>query len=434
MKKVTLSLVFVAIIYGTSSCDSNKWTLLPNDESIAVKVDVDTINIYLDVSKSMRGYIDGVSSNADSSQFNLKRVVSMVVTEAERLSSKQTCCYAVLDGKCNLVDTSIFPERIIDNSIFSGNETQFGEMLTSAINGTGKNGLSVVVTDGIMSYPPKQSNLNVIGIENLKVQVKRAAEQARIKGNSILIVKYNTDFKTSYYRNCDNAKPAFAANEPIMKKRPYYLILIGNENAIYSLYSKMDTILKGNDGMYYRRAGKPDEIKFVTCQDENVVGLITTDKSVLTIDNTAAKEQSSTKDYFYVGVKKTAASALFCNQFMDGTTMISENGLIDASTISMIRVDEMKPLSLEEDTVTAIYKMQLEQLGTILNSTKLTETIYLQPKQSIDNKSSIFPDNVNNSKDFESKTFAFSFVIEAIDEAYNKNAVGCFVFKFKKEN
>ena len=433
MKRVTLSLVLVAIIFGASSCDS-KWTLLPKDESTAVKADVDTINIYLDVSKSMRGYIDGVSSNADSSQFNLKRVVSTIVTEAERLSSKQTCCYAVLDSKCNLVDTSIFPERIIDNSIFSGNETQFGEMLTSAINGTGKNGLSVVVTDGIMSYPPKQSNLNVIGIENLKVQVKRAAEQARIKGNSILIVKYNTDFKTSYYCNCDNAKPAFAANEPIMKKRPYYLIMIGNENAIYSLYSKMDTILKGNDGMYYRRAGKPDEIKFVTCQDENVVGLIKTDKSVLTIDNTAAIEQSSTKDIFYVGVKTTAASALFCNQFMGGTTMISENGLIDASTISMIRVDKMKPLSLEEDTVAAIYKMQLEQLGTILNSTKLTETIYLQPKQSIDKNSSIFPDNTNNSKDFESRTFAFSFVIEAIDEAYNKNAVGCFTFKFDKIN
>ena len=189
-------------VISLSSCGERKtWTVLPSGISQSVSANLETVNIFIDASKSMKGYIEGVSTDPDSNKYNLKRVVSTFVTETEKIkpSNCNLLCYAVKNSQPAPVSTNEFTGKINDGKLFSDDATLFGKMIASAVDKTSNHGVSIIFTDGIMSYPPSESSRNVTDIENLKVEVKRAALKAKNKGQSVLIIKYNTDFLTKYY-------------------------------------------------------------------------------------------------------------------------------------------------------------------------------------------------------------------------------------------
>ncbi len=419
-------------VISLSSCqEKSMWTVLPENYSQSDSIVLDTINIFIDASKSMKGYIDaGISSDPDSNAFNLKRVVSTFVTETEKLRPRNFFCYAVKNNKTIPENARDFTKKINDGDLFSDDATLFGKMIATAVEKTCNNGVSIIFTDGIMSYPTAEAYRNVTDIENLKVEVKRAALLARNKGFSVLIVKYDTDFLTRYYANCDNKKPKFFDKEPIMHNRPFYGIMIGADKAISSVYSKVHKTLNGNSGIYFCHSSKAEEYGITTCKEIHAIGIDECDGNTITVNTAMANEFPDATDTIYLGIKTSMFTLSFSDSYLGGCNIKSQNGLI--TTIKPIIATEMNSGALKPDSVNAIYKMTLASSRSIATSKILDEVIAFVPIQTIDNyRSSVFPDNTDKSSELEHKTFAFRFVLDAFNEVYENNPVAIMRVHFK---
>lgn len=432
---IVTTLLGVISLNSCSSCRERKtWTVLPSEISQSVSANLDTVNIFIDASKSMKGYIEGVSTDPDSNKYNLKRVVSTFVTETEKIkpSNCNLLCYAVKNSQPNPVNTKEFTGKINDGKLFSDDATLFGKMIATAVDKTCTNGVSIIFTDGIMSYPPSQSSRNVTDIENLKVEVKRAALKAKNKGQSVLIIKYNTDFLTKYYANCDNKIPKFGDKESIMHHRPFYCFMIGSDSAIFSVYSRVHKTLKGNNGMYFCHANEPEEYDIITCKEIHAIGVDDCNNNTIFVSTSMANKFPETVDTIYMGIRSSLNSMIFFDLYVNGCETKIQNGLIQK--VEPIKTTEMDPIKLEVDTVNAVYRIPLSPLRDIVTSKKSDDIIAFVPKQTINSESSIFPDNTDKSSELEQKTFAFRFVTDAFMEAYEDNPTALIKVYFKTTN
>jgi hypothetical protein len=436
MKKKIFIIVSVAVavlfvILLSKGCGGgNTWTLKPVADNGADSVKINKINIFLDASGSMIGYVSGINATAKK---NLKQTVSRIVTQCESYNSKTVVnCAAVRDNKVIGISREKFPYELNDNSIFSGQSTEFGRMLSESVDSTNSDDVSILISDCVLSFPAGKSNLN--GIETLNVDVVRAMQRAKDKNLSIAIVKFNTEFNTSYYCDCTNKNPKADSANSIMKDRPYYCIFIGKSDAINALISKqLKSAIADNDGVYCRESpvNKVNNDSIVMATNNGDVAIAGFEKNSISL-NPDYNTYAGAKDIIYVGLIGFNISPLCSTLGIPDVVDFDKNSFI--SDVASIQESDLDSALIDAPaSVSRIFRITFIDYKAIVNLTNLTAGIRLLPKQSIDSiNSSIFPDNVpiNDINKLQGKTFAMEKVLEAIDQVYNNNN-SCPLAEFK---
>lgn len=200
--------------------------------------------IYLENSASMDGYVNGVS--------NFESVLSDIVIGLNYHFEKSNI-------KFNFINSEIYPVEIADvNSFFSslepgkapfkvGNQfvSELNQCFEKVLSETKDNGVSIFVSDCIYSLGKGRSTQQGLILEE---NMTKSAFMQRLKKSdlSTCILQFTSGFNGTYY-DYNNQKTKLQQAE-----RPYYIWIIGADNSVQNLLSKVRfTDMKGYQNSYF---------------------------------------------------------------------------------------------------------------------------------------------------------------------------------------
>lgn len=245
MKKTLFDnfILFLIVFVIFSACNGNKRDSQRNGESetkIAIKIpkiDIDKIkvNVYIENSGSMNGYI-----NASNSEF--KQCIGSLLTDLPYTFNKDSIevfyineqIYKQADG--NKLNDFI---NNISNKTFNVGKTtssDINKIFGMILEKTNKNTISILYSDFIYSIDGKSQSEIIDLLNSAKYSTKSAFMQYSKNNKSDLITslyRYTSSFNGTYY-NWKNGK------EKISNKRPYFICVIGEKEIVSELNKNID--------------------------------------------------------------------------------------------------------------------------------------------------------------------------------------------------
>lgn len=243
MKKTLFDnfILFLIVFVIFSACNGDKTDSPRNGKSetkIAIKtpnIDKIKVNVYIENSGSMNGYI-----NASNSEF--KQCIGSLLTDLPYKFNKDSIevfyineqIYKQADG--NKLNDFI---NNISNKTFNVGKTtssDINKIFGMILEKTNKNTISILYSDFIYSIDGKSQNQILDLLNGAKYSTKSAFMQYSKNNKSSLITsfyRYMSSFDGTYY-NWKNGK------EIIKNKRPYYICVIGEKNIVSELNKKID--------------------------------------------------------------------------------------------------------------------------------------------------------------------------------------------------
>jgi hypothetical protein len=202
----------------------------PQSPSVAVPA---TINLILDTSASMQGYLTG--------RTELKETVAVLVAQLDKMRNAnpqlKSISYQFAADAGTLsnsgYDSHDFIQQLLNERLMSGQASLLQEVLRNVVAETDKNTVSIVVTDSIFSYSDAQvradPEVNSKNIAVLASDITLIFNKARSSGSSASLLAGRSHFNGKYYtyRN--------VARQCCTELRPYYIWLIGDEGCIRTL-------------------------------------------------------------------------------------------------------------------------------------------------------------------------------------------------------
>jgi len=186
----------------------------------------DVVNIYIENSLSMLGYINNNGSG-------FKNALAQIFSVSEKFKGYTS----------NYINSEIIPADLNTDNIVGINTAAFtrGNVKSSNLDGvfktvldqTKNNTISILVSDCIYSIEKGDAT------ELLKRQAlltQRTFENKVNKANELatLVIKLDSDFAGTYYDKRDRA------HEKVAIKRPYYIIIMGDDASVAYFKSKID--------------------------------------------------------------------------------------------------------------------------------------------------------------------------------------------------
>lgn len=247
MKKVCLaiggSLLTILLIWGFVSCNGRKMAVNPPIKKTVVQP-IQNINVYLENSGSMDGYVEG------NTGFEQSIYAYLTELQIGRLADSLNL---------NYINSQVIPlghdvEKFIHNiepadfRIHGGNlgTSDIAIVLDSILKRHDKNGISIFVSDCIVSpgskYASSPQNLNNYLLEQ-RTKIKKTFVQSleRLNGNlSVVICQLTSSFDGKFYNKADYPR-YYKGN------RPFYIWIIGSTSHIKQMLDKVSLeSLKGN--------------------------------------------------------------------------------------------------------------------------------------------------------------------------------------------
>ena len=221
-----------------------------------------TINMVLDTSASMQGYLTGRTEFKDT----LSHVVSAFDKYQHQEQSEKTKCtrsiafqYATDSGSLTPSgdDSASFLDKLLNNELTQGQSSLLQEMFRNVVEESSGGSLepvtvphrtdpapvapppptelSILITDSIFSYSDaeikKNREINKENIEGLASKVNMIFDAAQAAGKSVSILVFKSQFHGTYY-DYQNRKIAWGASP-----RPYYMWIIGSPANVRAIRS-----------------------------------------------------------------------------------------------------------------------------------------------------------------------------------------------------
>jgi len=203
----------------------------------AIKADsLKAVKLYVDFSGSMKGYIDfaGVESGKNT----------LISTVSSMLDNIESSYGVVSESKCG--DKTYTKDQLRlamqNKSIFNAKTTSVQDMIHIARSYANKNSLSIVVSDMVMSWglnkikESKDTLYNLTQIDGLGAAIHSEMMAVKNAGLDVMLIQYYSDFNGRYYYNfTENLKSPDLYKNKKMEKRPYYILMIGDEKQLKEL-------------------------------------------------------------------------------------------------------------------------------------------------------------------------------------------------------
>ena len=378
------------------------------------------VDMLVDFSKSMRGFIDysGISDTVGNSIFI--RTVSDFLTDYESNFGGKSVVHC---GNSEY-DKDTFREKMRNKTIFNANTTELDKLIEKAVSSASDSSVSILLSDMVLSYGTKvikasgdlDYNKNELG--GLASAVKSHIVKIKGKGLDVMLFQYLCDFKGDYYcnyrenlTNVNSDKKQNRYNATLMKRRPFYFMLIGKKNYLVSLYDKCvkDT------GFVYTSFNieeyKDKSKEYNIAVDRKQYWTIGKD----TIKDATGKAVAGTLCFFDKGNLQEGPET---------TINIEYNGFILPSFIPKKNINIKTTLGKINKTCynaedsTLKYSVQLP--GTDSLKLKKENNVSISVRYNIDDGQNIsVNDDINiNPDSLEGKTWGIKSVLDAIDGAY----------------
>lgn len=250
---IPLLLGVIAIIVwlmftGDPKAGSKFEAMVQSPES--VKVDsVKAINLYVDFSGSMRGYIDFAGIESGKNTF--------ISTVSNMLDNLESDYHIVSMTKCGRDYYSKDPLRLAmqNKRIFNEQTTSIQDMINEANSKANDNSLSIVVSDMVMSWgrkkilESKDTLYNLTQLDGLGAAIHSEMKTIKDNGLDVMMVQYLSDYNGRYYCNyTENLKSPDQYKNMKMKDRPFYIFFIGKANLLKDMLFKH--VIKDYENIY----------------------------------------------------------------------------------------------------------------------------------------------------------------------------------------
>jgi hypothetical protein len=232
MKKKLIILLATVLLLSACSNERKKGTTNPtsNSKFVIVPLTKPTVNVYVENSGSMDGYVKGVTEFEQSVYNYLTDIKISDFTNSFNLF------YINSDIIPQGSDISDFIEKLEPStfSVRGGNRgiSDISNVLKSILLETKENEIAILVTDGIFS-PGKGKNAEQYLI-NQQIGIKNTmAEYLKLYPNTAVVVYQLSSHFDGYYYNREDSQTY------IKSQRPFYIWIIGDAKQLDTLYHKV---------------------------------------------------------------------------------------------------------------------------------------------------------------------------------------------------
>lgn len=368
----------------------------------------------IDNSGSMRGYVDfsGNSPQFDSARSALLAKTGDFMGRCENKLSAQT--EALCNG--NSYNTSATMRKLGNYTAFSGAITEVEKMISQAIDKSNDSTLTVIVSDMILSYGlkvlknMKDDKYNYRKLEDLKVDIRNQFYRLKNEGMGILIAKYEADFNGKYYYNhTENITPS-GFKDSLMKKRPFYFVVIGKTQRIKELCNN-NCLPEDYKAIFSSLCLENHDL---ICKDYQVTQ--PNNQASWILGNPDGKQQTeAAKRTYTISTNKNFKEAKFSFNFSFDPPKIPTYVSDSLSVVHDKNYLSNVSISANRDTIT-VQTCPFEQLPKGTTTLKVECT---SPRHRYYQSSSTLDDVTCSLKDMEGKTWGFEAVVKALYEAYD---------------
>lgn len=280
----------------------------PSKPAAGANSQISGVDVYVDCSGSMKGYVAYAKRDAENAKQSFKTVVPSLITNIEqKVGAKNLKIYNVKDGYYSVENSvSVFYTNLTTGRIFGGATTELNEIIARII-GSSKNKLSILITDGVLSFGPaklKQEGemYNILNKDILKSYLHHAL--AGDTTVSVALVKYLSDFNGTYYYTCME-KTEYTGK--LLKNRPFYVIAIGKKELLSSFICT-NNLLPQSEGVF--TVSNPIELEVALFKKKlesekgklNSLLKVTNKKGVISATTSYEEEKDKV---FIIGIKKS---------------------------------------------------------------------------------------------------------------------------------
>lgn len=236
MKKITLIIFIIIGVISCSNkgCKENNNVRMPGVAIVSVEpipnIKKPIINVYLENSGSIDGYIKGFTEFEQAVYSYLSDI------KISDLTDEMNLFYINSDVIPTENEISDFIEKLEPTSFKArgGNRgtSDISDVLKSILSETNDSTVSIMVSDCIFS-PGKNKDANQY-LMNQQIGIKSSfAEYLKKRDLAVIVYQLTSQFDGIYFNR---------ENKPIQinDKRPFYIWLIGNQNYIKEITSKVD--------------------------------------------------------------------------------------------------------------------------------------------------------------------------------------------------
>jgi hypothetical protein len=193
------------------------------------------ITVYLETSGSMRGYFKGITKFKNTIPSILVGIEKMCLDSTFVIPSKpklENFTVARIHDKVYPYKTAEFANLLgnFNENVANGKSSEIQKMLTTIVETNPQNGISLFVSDCILSYPTQDlratPNKNIEQIGGLSALLSRSFNN--INGFAVSVFAFKSEFHGEYY-TCKNEIIDYNLKKENLfpEKRPYYIWVIG---------------------------------------------------------------------------------------------------------------------------------------------------------------------------------------------------------------
>ena len=420
--KVTLLIIFLLIVF--SSCSGGRkdrnmdvLSTKANEEQIpAVDRKKPDINVYIENSGSMDGYVTGVTDFEAAiynylsdikiagigNSLNLNYINSKVIPQGNAMENN-----LVLQDFISKLEPTTFRQKGGNRSV-----SDLSEVLRNILENTDSDNVSVFISDCIFS-PGKNVNAdNYLQNQQIGIKVNMAE---KIAGEDIGIVIYQMEsvFDGKYFNKSD--RPV-----KIKEKRPYYIWLIGNR-------SDINVLLESPGEKSFDNRGLKNKLVMLN-------GSSVPEYAVSPSGSTYKKDKKNPKTSIYGITKQNKgpyAGRFMCRVGIDLKDFpLDESYLLNAGNYELNDPDYKIEVTKSSD---GRYTHTLILSSDIIKPTELSIRLKRNiPQWIYDTNDDIGEDLVaDNAMD---KTYGFKYLIQGIEDAFRNYSDEYFKIKISIKN
>lgn len=226
--KIFFKTILILSIILSVSCKRGRHEELDKPEQTKEKLIKPVVNVYIENSGSMLGYINGNTEFKTDIRELLTLLKFNYGDKNVNLSFINSKIYPITT--INKIDyiTNLTPSIFKVGDIFHSN---INEVFKQVLNKTSKNTISILISDCIYSVNGNADDLSVQKTGTKDVFLTKSKGEFNI---STSFIKLNSRFNGTYY-DMNNGKHKI--NDEM---RPYYMVLMGSDVALNDITSKFD--------------------------------------------------------------------------------------------------------------------------------------------------------------------------------------------------
>lgn len=379
-----------------------------------------TVNIYIENSGSMNGFINKTSEYQDAIQ-------NMVVWLGNHYDNENIKLHyinerIILKQKPKNISMTDFIEELLspDNFKSNGNgaSTKLNSIISMILNCTNENNISILLSDNIFSISGSQPAHVLLAKCKIKMTEVFLEKMKELESNnqpslSTTIIQLHSQFNGNYW---DYKHPTGRASQQLNCKRPYYMCIIGVNDLVSDFNNKFDV----NEMNGYKNKYTLTEINALNPKCSVLANTYKTGR-FRKVNDTTIRDASNDKhkDKFALALAVDLKDIPLSDDEKCDVDLfeVTEGYVID----EIIKIDEatIAPIDMQaSQNCTHIVKLSTSNYN--ISSFKLTMKRMIP--EWIAMSSSIDDTQIGVDADEQNKTFGLSYFVNGIKEAYDKGA------------